>query len=217
MAGHLSHAGTRCGLSVRSIERSFLGKPSNRRRSWDSINSLTTEPGLAPGVMALRSTEVRGKNGYAGVEYSLRDLTVPAFSPASGSFIEGSIQERFARAYLHSTLTTKFALSAEYQMSRFYDPEGSNPSLLQESTTHKLPLQVRFFDRSGLFGRLRLTLFRQEGVFRDKDFCFVFWQQSGFWITDLSGGAWRAAEAMGGSPLSTSETCWTDVLRLPRY
>ena len=59
-----------------------------------------------------------GENGYAGFEYSLRDLTVPAFSPASGSFIEGSIQERFARAYLHSTLTTKFALSAEYQMSR---------------------------------------------------------------------------------------------------
>jgi hypothetical protein len=134
-------------------------------------------------------------NGYAGVEYAARELTVPAFSPATGSLIEGSIQERFARAYLYSTLGSKLALSAEYQMSRFADPEGNNPLLLQESTTHKLPLQVRFFDRSGLFARLQVTLFSQEGVFRNKDFV-LFSGNSQFWITDLSGG-WRLPKRWG--------------------
>ena len=185
------------GAAFRTLDRTLVSGQTIEPTQVMGFNQFFFDDGVGSGSWHYGVAVDQGVwvNGYAGVEYSVRELTVPAFSPATGSLIEGNIREGFARAYLYSTLTSKFALSAEYQMSRFTDPEGNNPFLLQESTTHKLPLQVRFFDRSGLFARLRATLFKQEGVFRNKDFV-LFSGNSQFWITDLSAG-WRLPKRWG--------------------
>jgi hypothetical protein len=124
---------------------------------------------------------------YAGAEYTVRDLTSVAFSPVAEDVIEGDVEERFARTYVYAALADTFALSVEYQYSRFSDPEGNNPLLLQEATTHKLPIQLRFFEPHGLIARIRATYVRQKGVFRDIDFA-LFPGDDEFWTVDVSAG-----------------------------
>ena len=184
------------GAAFRTLDRTLVSGQTIEPTQVTGFNQFFDDgAGSAAWRYGLGVDQRTWAGGYAGVEYSVRDLTVPAFSPATGGIIDGSIQERFARAYVYSSLGKKLAVSGEYQMSRFYDPEGSNPLLLQESTTHKMPLEVRLFDRSGLFGRLRSTYFRQEGVFRNRNFVLLP-GESHFWITDLSGG-WRLPRRWG--------------------
>jgi hypothetical protein len=125
--------------------------------------------------------------GYAGAEYTARDLTVPAFSPVIGGVIEGDVEERFARAYFYTTLSSTLALSVEYQRTHFFDPDGDNPLLLQEATTHRLPIQLRYFDRFGLIAGGRATYVNQEGAFRNLAF-ELFPGGDDFWTVDLSLG-----------------------------
>jgi Flp pilus assembly protein TadD len=126
-------------------------------------------------------------NGYIGAEFSQRNLVVPAFEPFTGSIVEGSFRERIARAYLYSLLARRMALSVEYRLTHFFDPEGNNPLLLQKSTTNLLPIQLRYFGPRGFFAGLRGTYVRQKGVFTFSD-SGLSTGASDFWTADLSAG-----------------------------
>jgi tetratricopeptide (TPR) repeat protein len=146
----------------------------------DAVGTRVTRYGVAAdqGVWA---------NGYVGAEFSQRNLAVPAFEPATGSIVEGSFRERIGRAYLYSLLARRMALSVEYRLTHFFDPEGNNPLLLQKSTTNQLPIQLRYFGPRGFFAGVRGTYVRQEGVFTFMD-SGLSPGASDFWTADLSAG-----------------------------
>jgi tetratricopeptide (TPR) repeat protein len=107
-----------------------------------------------------------GPQASVGAEFSHRELQVPTGSQATGEVVDIPRDENLARAYFYTTPTQSLALSLEYEFEHFLrDPLGQNEGFLAESTTHKFPIEARFFAPSGLFGLGRLTYAHQDGLF----------------------------------------------------
>ena len=125
--------------------------------------------------------------GYAGAEISERTLAVPVRSPVTGVVVDSDIRERFGRGYLYLTLGAAAGARAEYRVERIVDPDGRNPLQLARSTVHRVPLELRAFATSGLFGRVRITYVRQQGQFRRPN-NILFSGRDEFSTTDVSFG-----------------------------
>jgi tetratricopeptide (TPR) repeat protein len=103
---------------------------------------------------------------YMGAEFSIRDLNVP--DPDVNNI---DVKQKFGRGYLHRILSDNWILSAQYQYERLtsneFDLGEDIPPLLwlRESTTHRVPLELRFYHPSGFFARARTTYVDQEGEF----------------------------------------------------
>lgn len=199
--GERRQANPKIGVSWALTPRTFLRGAAFRALRRTLISGQTIEPthvsgfnqffddavGSASWRYGIATDQRIWDNGFIGAEYSSREVTVPVFDLRAGEVVEGSIEERLGRAYFYATLTRMLALGAEYQASRFFDPAGENPLLLERSTTQKAPVQVRFFAPWGLFARLRTTYVRQNGVFRNRQF-ELFRGRDQFWVTDVSIG-----------------------------
>ena len=91
-------------------------------------------------------------------------------------------------AYLYSMPSDWLAFSAAYQFERFVrDPQAQNEDVLARSTTHKVPLEARFFFPSGLFARAKGTYFSQNGRFGSASGTVIPGSYS-FWTVDVSLG-----------------------------
>lgn len=104
---------------------------------------------------------------FGGVELSRRDLEVPYVS--SGPVLltlEEDWREQLARAYFYWTPQDWLALSAEYQFERF-DREGgfAGTEDFVEIKTHRIPLGINLFHRSGLLAGFRATYVDQKGEY----------------------------------------------------
>jgi tetratricopeptide (TPR) repeat protein len=123
---------------------------------------------------------------FGGVEYSGRNLEVPAFDQF-GSAIEADWKEYLARGYLLWTPHPLVALRAEYQYERIKRDQELTDGV-EEMDTHRLPLGINFFHSSGLSASLTMTYYNQDGTFeRITGGGGVF--QSGsdnFWLTDVA-------------------------------
>jgi tetratricopeptide (TPR) repeat protein len=126
-----------------------------------------------------------GRNVYAGAEFSRRDMTVP-WVDLDAVTKEADWKESLGRAYLFATPHPWLALKAEYLYERF-EREGLSLGV-QELKTHRVPLGVGFFHRSGLSVSLTTTYWKQDGVFED-----VFAPEptlqagkSDFWLVDAA-------------------------------
>ena len=197
--GERRQTNPKLGISWTATPRTSVRAAVFRVLDRTLINGQTIEPTEVTGFnqffddgMGARSwrygvaaDQVLWRGGYAGAEYSARKLTVPAVSLSTGALTDGSVNERGVRAYLYAILHGDLAFSAEYQRTRFSDPEGDNPLLVEEAVTHKLPIQLRFFDKSGVIGRVRATYVKQQGVFRNVDFV-LFPGRDEFWTVDVS-------------------------------
>jgi tetratricopeptide (TPR) repeat protein len=130
-----------------------------------------------------------GDELFAGIELSARELTVPVISLADPeTTIDVDQDEKLARAYLYWTPTDRLALSAEYQFERLERDENAlNVEALRDVSTHRVPLEIRFFDPSGLFAAARATYVHQEGHFQDSSGVINPGDDS-FWIVDASLG-----------------------------
>ena len=104
-----------------------------------------------------------------GVEFSKRNLNVPVIFGAglTSEPLYTDKTEKMGRGYLYWTPTNRLALSLTYQFEEFDDPEGLSDVALYSSKTHRLPLQLSFFDPSGLFLITRVTYIDQKGEFQD--------------------------------------------------
>ncbi len=125
---------------------------------------------------------------FGGAELVARNLDVPFVDLSSGSpeVVRRDWEERWARAYLYWTYTSRFAFSAEYLLEDFErDIEGgfSDVEEFAELRTHRLPLSVRFFDPSGLSAGLTATYVDQDGD-------FVVSDESGFSLTPGDDSFW---------------------------
>jgi tetratricopeptide (TPR) repeat protein len=124
----------------------------------------------------------------AGVEYSIRDLTVP-FAGPGGTPTEADWDEKNWRGYLYWTPHKWVALRAEYLYERLKrDPRF--PEGVQESKTHRIPLGISVYHPSGLSAGFTSTYFRQQGQFGG--FLGVLVAdpilpgKDDFWVTDLA-------------------------------
>jgi tetratricopeptide (TPR) repeat protein len=129
---------------------------------------------------------------FGGLASNWRELDVPIpfLDPFTGTsqIVKKDWSERLARAYLFWTPHPSLALSAEYQHERF---ERTNDGLnfgVQEATTQKIPLGVRFFHRSGLTLGVKATHVSQDGLFQPKAGICSPCQSgsSSFWLTDVA-------------------------------
>ena len=97
---------------------------------------------------------------YVGAEWSQRKLTRIA-GPGGR---ETRFNERLLRAYYYAALTSRLVLAIDPQhLHQQGEPDGFNDQLLARSSTWRLPMQLRWFDESGWFARLRATYVRQSG------------------------------------------------------
>jgi hypothetical protein len=104
---------------------------------------------------------------FAGAEWSERRLDVPTFFAGPPPFAQDFTNtERFARGYLGWLPSDTIAFSFEPQWERFVrDPLAQNPGFFAEVNLLRLPVQLRWFDRSGLIGLVRATFVHEQGQF----------------------------------------------------
>jgi tetratricopeptide (TPR) repeat protein len=114
--------------------------------------------------------QVISRRLFAGAEFSRRDLTTPTqdFTTDPVSVFTQDEQEDLARGYVYWAPLDWLALSLEYQYEHLKrDPAAENPEQLAESRTHRVPLTVSVFHRSGFSGSVRGTFVDQSGTFGD--------------------------------------------------
>ena len=101
-------------------------------------------------------------NFYGGLEYSIRRLRVPT-SDLQANVLREDWDENLYRAYLYWTIYRDLALSVEYQYEDF-DRDVKRDSLATPShmKTHWLPVTLRYFHPTGLFGGLKTTYVNQK-------------------------------------------------------
>ena len=126
---------------------------------------------------------------FGGAELSRRDLEVPAsvtnFFTGVTEVTRTDWREDLARAYLFWTPHEWLALSAEYQYERFKRVPDFGLGLV-ESTTHRVPLGLRFFHPSGLSFAVKATYFHQDGDFQRKASNCCEFGTSDFWVVDTA-------------------------------
>lgn len=127
-----------------------------------------------------------GRDTYAGVEFSKRDLTVP-FIDLDSVTRDAPWDESMARAYLFVAPHRFLALRAQYLYERFERGDLLTYGF-KELKTHRVPLGVGFFHPSGLSASLTATYWKQDGVFEDLNaFPPEFKADSStFWLVDAA-------------------------------
>ena len=125
--------------------------------------------------------DVKFKRGlYGGIEATKRELEVPILDFFAGSItdIEDHDEER-ASAYLYWAPHSDWALRTEVEYERFERHGTGGSNLPTEIKMLSVPLAVRYFNSSGLFGEFGLTYVHQEvglppaSTFRQDDDDFV--------------------------------------------
>ncbi len=126
---------------------------------------------------------------FGGLSGTRRKLEVPIPNTSTGTFqiVEKDWSEHLARAYLFWTPHRTVALSAEYQYERFERTDDDLNFGVQEATTQKVPLGLRFFHPSGFTFGVKATHVSQEGLFQPKGGNCSPCQagDSSFWLTDV--------------------------------
>lgn len=105
---------------------------------------------------------------YGGAEVSQRDLRVPVVKPVTQTLDYWQSQhEKLYRAYLYWLPHPNWALRGEYQFERFSrellpssaTPQSGMPIRIE---TSQIPLDIRYYDPSGVFAQFKTTYVRQE-------------------------------------------------------
>ena len=129
---------------------------------------------------------------FMGAEWSQRQLTVPVINVGPpANTVEQGWRERFGRAYLNWIPMDRFAVNAELRWEQFRrDPTASNPEEIASLDLLRIPVELRYFDPSGVFGLLRTSLIHERGTFLNSTGSGVFSGKSGFATVDAALG-WR--------------------------
>jgi tetratricopeptide (TPR) repeat protein len=120
---------------------------------------------------------------FAGAEYSQRDLDVPVLDPFSMPGLPPTvdvvnIEEETGRAYVYWTTSddpeendaernSEFSLSAEYLYESFDNNGQISVEQFTKLRTHRFPLHVNYFHKSGLSAGLEAVYVDQKGTFPD--------------------------------------------------
>jgi hypothetical protein len=100
------------------------------------------------------------------------------------------IEEHLDRAYAYWALSGEIGLSAELQRERIKDGGDAFLGMIDVRTL-RLPLEARYFHRSGFRAALRASHIEQKGYFSDQQFgagAVPVFREDQFWIFDASLG-----------------------------
>lgn len=126
-------------------------------------------------------------NLYGGVEYSLRDMSVPfedlTVDPAK--IKNADWHEHIARAYLFWTPHPWLALRAAYQYEEFERAKDFT-IFLRRLATHSVPLGLTFIHPSGFSAALQTTYYHQHGTLFPQGGDSFFSGTSDFWLVDAA-------------------------------
>ena len=129
------------------------------------------------------------RNVFAGLEWSLRNLDVPATIRGVG-VVRKDWTDEFARAYLYATIHRSLAMTTEYLYQEL-TREGTFGDLqIEELRSHRVPVGLAYFHPSGLRARLKGTYIKQTGSFLTLTGPVVP-GQSDFVVVDASGPCQR--------------------------
>jgi Flp pilus assembly protein TadD len=125
------------------------------------------------------------KSIYGGVEYSMRELEVPASVRAVVPDQRRDWEEYLGRAYFLWAPHKWLGFNAEYLYEQFdYDIEFNLGA--EDVKTHGLSFGTNFFHHSGLSASLKATHYDQKGVFKRVNVDEYFSGQDNFWVIDAA-------------------------------
>jgi len=124
---------------------------------------------------------------FGGVEISKRDAEVPIEVVTPGAPSENDLKEWLSRAYVYWTPLTWLAAKVEYQQEQLNASDITREPGAK-MTTHRIPLGLSIFHRSGLFATLAGTYVDQEGVFQDAATFSFQPSEDRFWLADAALG-----------------------------
>ena len=125
-------------------------------------------------------------NLYGGMEYSLRDMSVP-FEDLTGPSLQikrADWHEQLARAYMFWTPHPWLALRAAYQYEEF-ERDKEFTIFLKKLATHSVPLGVSLIHPSGFSASLQTTYYHQHGTLFPQGGESFFSDTSDFWLVDV--------------------------------
>ena len=107
---------------------------------------------------------------WAGLELSRRNVNSPYLGdPAEGERLTGYSIYDTGRAYLYWAATDRVAVSFGAEIERRRDDNDSSLESLRSLKTQRLPITIRYFERSGWIAELGMAGVRQDGVIYDHD------------------------------------------------
>jgi tetratricopeptide (TPR) repeat protein len=133
---------------------------------------------------------------FAGLELVQRDVEAQIVDASTGSpsVFRKPAQEKNARSYFYWAPRPSVSFSARYEVGDFVADEKS-PYGFTEMKLRRLPLEARYFARSGFTAGLRVSHYHQEGAFASATDTFVPGEDT-FWTTDAMLG-YRLAKRRG--------------------
>jgi tetratricopeptide (TPR) repeat protein len=127
---------------------------------------------------------------FVGSELVRRDLDA-LFYEFGAALAATNVTEHVGRAYAYWALSREIGLSAELQRERIRDTAGNAFLGMVDVRALRIPLEARYFHRSGFRAALRASYFDQEGYWSDEQFGGVAatqFREDQFWILDASLG-----------------------------
>jgi outer membrane receptor protein involved in Fe transport len=136
-------------------------------------------------------------NLYGGVEYSLRDMSVPFedFTVDPVKIKNADWHEHIALAYLLWAPHPWWTLRAAYQYEEF-ERAKEFTIFFKNLATHRAPLGITFNHPSGLSAALQTTYYHQHGTFFPQGGDSFFSGTSDFWLLDI-GLSYRLPDRYG--------------------
>ena len=125
---------------------------------------------------------------FAGLELVRRDVEAQVFDVTTSppSLVRRPGQEKSARSYFYWTPLPMLSFSARYDVGDFTADKFS-PYYFTEMKLRRLPLEARYFGRSGFNAGLRVAHYHQEGLFVPFSGISEPGQDT-FWTTDATLG-----------------------------
>jgi hypothetical protein len=122
---------------------------------------------------------------FAGIEVAQRDVESQIVDLATTpvSIFRKPGRERSARSYLYWTPQPTVSLSARYEVGDFIANEMS-PYYFTEMRLRRLPLEAKYFGRTGFSAGVRVSHYHQEGEFTSPLTGLAQPGQDTFWTTD---------------------------------
>jgi len=116
----------------------------------DTTGTIVKQRGI--GISAKMTSNI-----YTGLEFTRRDLDIPAFYTESVEFADR--QDDHYRIYANWLASTNWSLSTEYQQLEIENKAGLGPRNLQ---TQKLPLKLSYRHPSGFYNELEIIRVKQQ-------------------------------------------------------
>ncbi len=125
-------------------------------------------------------------NLFIGLEYSKREKDVP-YEDISMQIHRVRWDEYLGRAYLYWAPRNWVSTSLGYFYEKFErDSEFVGYDQIKDVTTHKYPLELNFFDPTGVTFRIKTTYVDQDGEFGDPRFFSTVQANDHFWLVDTA-------------------------------